>query len=137
MNGILLKFILRKNIPKPRPLKLFSDFCNDVGIPKKLKSDCTHSFCGWDSNFLHLVKKKCIVLTYSEPERTNQIYVVDLEMRDLKQHWHHKMVTKNVPKQMWVFGLQDAAKIMQFLTHRKFGWSGYEMVTGNNPDISE
>ena len=42
-------------------------------------------------------QKKGITLTYGEPERKNQIWKIDLEMRELRKRWHKKMKTKNVP----------------------------------------
>ena len=49
------------------------EFCSDVGIPEKLKSDRAPEFCGRDSEFLRNARSKGIDLTYSEPERKNQI----------------------------------------------------------------
>ena len=93
-----------------------NDFCQDVGTPEKLKSDRAPEFCGRDSAFLKNAKKKGIDLTYSEPERKNQIYKVDHEIRELKRRWHEKMSKKRVPRRLWDFGLKYSAKIMQLLS---------------------
>ena len=70
-------------------------------------------------------------MTYAEPERKNQIWKVDLEIREVKRRWHEKMRTRRVPKRLWDFGLKYAAKIMQLLPRNDLqGRTGYEEVTG-------
>ena len=115
-----------------------NDFCHDVGIPEKLASDRAPEFCGRNSEFLKNAKGKGIDLTYAEPERKNQIYKVDLEIRELRKRVHNKMRSKNVPKRLWDFCLKHSAKVMQFLPRATLnGQTGYEYVTGKTPDISE
>ncbi len=94
-----------------------SDFCNSVGVPEKLKSDRAPELIGKTSAFLVNAKNRGINFTFAEPERKNQIWKVDLEMRELGKQTHHKMKTKNVAKQLWDFNIQHSAKIMQFLPH--------------------
>ena len=50
-----------------------NDICSNVRTPEKLKSDRAPEFCGQDSAFLKNANKRGIDLTYSEPERKNQI----------------------------------------------------------------
>ena len=66
------------------------EFCDDVGIPEQLKVDRAPAFCGRNSDFLAATKKNRIQLTFTEPERVNQIWKVDQEIRELKKRWHHK-----------------------------------------------
>ena len=75
-----------------------NDFCNDFGTPEKLKSDRAPELCGRNSVFLKNAKDKGIDLSYAEPERKNQLWKVDLEIRELKRCWHNKMKSKNVPR---------------------------------------
>ena len=72
-----------------------NDFCsNDVGIPEKLASDRSPELCSRKSTFLAHAKLKGIDLKYAEPERKNQIWRVDNEIRKLKTglttRWHPK-----------------------------------------------
>ena len=115
-----------------------NEFCADVGIPEKLKSDRAPELCGRQSAFLHNAKKKGIDLTYAEPERKNQIHKVDLEIRELKKRWHHKKKTKQIPERVWDFGIKHSAEIQQILPRNSLnGRTGLEAVTGKTPDISE
>ena len=120
--------------------EFLTEFCQDVGIPANLKSDLVaKEFHGQHSEFYRFAKKRQINLTWAEAEQTNQVYAVDLEIRELKKRWHCKMVAKQVPKQMWDFGLQHSAKIMQLIPcSSPSNRTGYELVTGRRtPDISE
>jgi hypothetical protein len=47
------------------------------------------------------------------------------------------MITKKVPRRMWCYGLRYIAKLSQFIPQRADGRTGYEVVTGRTPDISE
>ena len=67
----------------------------------------------------------------------DQVYKVNNEIREMKKRWHSKMTAKNVPKRLWDFGLKHTAKIMQLLPRNPSNRTGYEMVTGKTPDISE
>ena len=90
-------------------------FCNDVGIPEKLKSDRDPEFCGKNSEFLESAKRKGIDLTYAEPERKNQIVPIDVEIRELRKCNHDKMKSTNTPRKLWGYCLLHQAKIRKFL----------------------
>jgi hypothetical protein len=115
-----------------------NEFCTDVGVPANLKSDRAGELVGRTSDFYKLARKKHINLTYAEPERKNQIWPVDLEIRELKKRVKNKMRTKNAPARVWDFCLVHQAKISQLLSRNSLrGRTGYEEVTGKTPDISE
>ena len=83
-------------------------------------------------------RKRGIDLTYPEPERKNQIWKVDLEIREMKRQWHEIMKTRRVPERLWDFGLKYSAKITLLLPRNNLqGRTGYEEVIGKTPDISE
>ena len=93
---------------------------------------------GRNTDFYKYAKKRHINLTYEEPYRKNQIWPVDLEMRELKKHVRNKMVRRNVPGRAWDFAFTHMSKIMQFIPRPSLrGQTGYEEVTGKTPDISE
>ena len=47
------------------------------------------------------------------------------------------MVTKNVPRRLWDYGIKWEAEIMSRTAHGRDGRTGYERITGDTPDISE
>ena len=137
-NGHFTEVYPREDRTSTTASATLDEFCQDVGIPEQLKSDRAPELCGRTSEFLKNAKKKGIDLTYAEPERKNQIWKVDIEIRELKKRWHQKKKTKAVPSRLWDFGAKYTAKIMQFLPRNSLnGRTGYEEVTGKTPDISE
>jgi len=113
-------------------------FCDDVGIPQRLKSDLASEFVGRNSEFSKLAKKKDIALSYAEHGREHQIWQVDVTIRELKKRWHKDMIEKKVPRRLWSYGIKYAAKVMQILPSRRLNnRTPYEVVHGHTPDISE
>ena len=87
----------------------------DVGVPIKLKSDMTDSFEGRHTEFQKELKRQSITHTFDESERKNHVWKVDIYIRELKKRWHHKMVTKNNPKSIWCFVIEQKSKMMHFI----------------------
>ena len=58
-----------------------NDFCNNVGVSEKIKSDRAPELCRRNSEFLKYAKQKEIYLTYAEPERKNQIAPIGVDIR--------------------------------------------------------
>ena len=75
-----------------------NDFYNNVSIPEKLASNKAPELCSRKTAFLANAKSKGIDLTYAKPERKNQIWRVDPEIREPKRRTHNKMVSKGIPK---------------------------------------
>lgn len=137
-NGHFTEVYPKENHTSIAASTTLNDLCNDVGTPEKLKSDRAPEFCGRDSAFLKNANKRGIDLTYTEPERKNQIWKVDHEIRELKRRYQNKMKSRKVPRRLWDFGLKHTAKILQLLPRNSLqGRTGYEEVTGKTPDISE
>ena len=113
------------------------NFCMDYGVPIRLKSDLASSFTGEHTEFLKLIRKYGINVTYSEAYRHNQLQQVDVAIRDLNRRWRHKMVKRGIPRRLWCYGLQHQAKMMQFIPRGQNDRTGYEQITGRTPDISE
>ena len=66
------------------------------------------------------------------------MYAINLEIRELKKRYHKKMRESSVPKRLWDYGVKHASKIGQFIPKNKLdGWTPWQSVTGNTPDISE
>ena len=77
----------KKKVPKNMYL---NGFCNEVGIPEKIKSYRSPYFCRQNSELLKYIKRKVIYLTYAEPEHKNQIVPIDVEISELRKHNHKK-----------------------------------------------
>lgn len=114
------------------------EFCEDVGVPEKLKSDRAPEFCGRNTDFHKVAKRKGIDLRYAEPGSKNQISPIDVEMREIRKRTDNKLKSKRAPRRLWDFCLTHQSKLRQFLPRDKLnGRTAYEQVTGKTPDISE
>jgi hypothetical protein len=78
-----------------------------------------------------------INLTYAEPYRHDQLQQIDVAIRELKRKWRQKMGSCNIPRRLWCFGLEHQARLMHFIPRGRNDRSGYEIITGKTPDISE
>lgn len=137
-NGTYAEIYPKEDNTQVSAAATLQDFCRDVGVPETLKSDRAQEFCGRDSEFKKLTRKKGIDMSYAEPGREGQVYRVDISIRELKKRWHQKMTSKNVPKRLWDFGIRHAAHVMQVLPSRSLNnRTPYEVVHGHTPDISE
>eukprot|EP01082_Thalassiosira_pseudonana_P000209 g18.t1 g18 contig1:46045-47384(+) len=112
-------------------------FIEDVGAPEGIKTDSAAEFTGRNSEFAKLCRKRSIRQTFQEAGRSNQIPRVDVQIRELRKRWQHLMITKKVQRRMWCYGLRYLAKLSQFIPQRADTRTGYEVVTGRTPDISE
>ncbi len=90
-------------------------FTEEIGIPANLKYDMAAAFVGRHTDFQRLVQRLGINLTYAEPYRHNQLQQVDVAIQELKQKWCNKMGSRNVPRQLWCFGLKHQARLMHFI----------------------
>ena len=137
-NGTFTASYPTEDNKSPKAKISLNEFCQDVGVPEKLKSDRAKEFCGRGSDFLKTAQGKGIDLTYAEPERKNEIAPVDLEIREIRKLTHQKMVANNIPERLWDFTLMHSTKVRQFLPRDKLGGrTPFESVTGKTPDISE
>ena len=112
-------------------------FSADVGVPTEVKSDLHTSFTGKHTQFQQFLRSKHIIMTNSESGRHGHTYKVDTAIRELRRRSRKKMISKNVPRRLWCLMLEWQARIMQLIPHGYNERTGYEMVTGKTPDISE
>ena len=47
------------------------------------------------------------------------------------------MTKKKVPKRLWDFGLIYESELLSWMAQGDDYWTGYEVVTGQTPDISK
>jgi hypothetical protein len=112
-------------------------FTEEIGIPANLKCNMAAAIVGQHTDFQWLVQRLGINSTYAEPYRHNQLQQVDVAIQELKQKWRNKMESRNVPRHLWCFGLEHQAHLMHFIPRGHHEQSGYKMITGKTPDISE
>jgi hypothetical protein len=125
----------KSNVDTAQTLK---DFCQDVGLPEHIKSDQASELCNSNSEFLAVARKGHINLTYAELDHSNQMWKVNVEIRELKTIYHKIMVEKKVPKRLWSYGFRQAVKTRQFLPRASLNnRAPMERVTGNTQEISE
>ncbi len=112
--------------------------CDEVGVPANLKSDMAASFfTGPHTDFQKAIRKYGIKMTFNEPYCHNQLQQVDVAIQDLKRRWRKTMTSKNIPNRLWCFGFEHQARLMQFIPRGRNERTGYKMLTGHTPGISE
>ena len=112
------------------------NFVNLVGIPVKLIADLARVQEGYYTKFIEAARKLRIMLHWAEKGRHTQNWRAEAEIGTLKRKWNSLMKRKKIPKRLWDFGLQWIAEIMSRTARGVDGRTGYEIVTGETPDIS-
>ena len=79
-------------------VQTLKDFCQDMGLPEHIMSDQASELCCTNSKFLALAKKRHIDLTYAKPDRSDQMWKVNIEIKELKKAYHKKMTERKIPK---------------------------------------
>jgi hypothetical protein len=113
------------------------DFTDDVGIPEMLMTDGAGEFTGRYTDFVKHARRMRIKLYTSEQGRKNQNHAAEREIGFLAKRWKLRMQKKKVPTRLWDYGLVYESELLSRMSRGDDGRSGYEMVTGNTPDISE
>jgi hypothetical protein len=75
------------------------------GILDSLTSDGAPEIVGPKTEFMKEVNRLKVCLKRAEVGRSNQNYAAEREIGELKKRWRNRMVRKNVPKQLWDYGL--------------------------------
>ena len=111
----------------------------DVGVMQKLHVDNAKEMVGRKTPFFKRARKEGIDLTTIEPLRPDENYGEQLVKR-AKLGSSKLMIRKKAPLRFWCYGMEyycDLSTIMVPGMYRNKGRSGYEMVFGSTPDISE
>ena len=114
-----------------------TEFSDDVGIPDTLTSDGAMEVVGPKTEFMKEVNRLKVRLKRAEVGRSNQNFAAEREIGELKKRWRNRMVSKKVPTRLWDYGLIYEAGILNRIPRGGKGRTGYEMITGETPDISE
>ena len=129
-----------KAIPQPskkytgKSLRLFS---HDIGIPDRLITDLAGEHTGRHTEFMRQIKHLDIDIHYSEKGRHKQNHKAEREIGILKQRWRTIKSQRNIPERLWDYFFEHDAEILSRMAKNNDSRSGFEMVTGNTPDISE
>ena len=111
----------------------------DVGVMPNLHTDNAPEMVGRKTPFFRRARKEGIKLTSIEPLRPDENYGETLVKR-AKILSGKLMVRKNVPLRLWCYALEYSTELSSLMVpnqYRNKGRSGYEMVFGTTPDISE
>jgi hypothetical protein len=117
--------------------KSLIEFTDDVGIPERLVTDGTTKFTGWHTEFVKEARCMRIMLHTTKQGRKNQNHAAKWDIGFLSKRWKLRMTKKKVPKCLWDFGLVYESKLLSRMARRDDWRTGYEVVTGQMPDISE
>ena len=111
----------------------------EVGVVQKLHIDNAPEMVGRKTPFFNRVCKEGIDLTTIEHLRPDENYG-EILVKKTKIRSGKLMMYRNVPLRLWCYALEypcDLESIMIPIMYRNKGRTGYEMVYGTTPDISE
>ena len=137
-NSDLLKFI-QWNLIQKTSLETLSRLIQDVGVPQKVHSDNANEMIGRSTPFFKRTRREGIDLTTIEPHRHNESYAENL-VRQIKILTSRLMQRRNVPLRLWCYAMEYACELHSLIVpgmYRNKGRTGYELVFGTTPDISE
>jgi hypothetical protein len=118
--------------------KSLIEFTDNVGIPEWLVTDgTTTEFTGRHTEFVKEARHMRIMLHTTEQGRKNQNHAAKREIGFLSKRWKLRMTKKSVPKHLWDFGLVYESELLSHMARGDDRRTGYEVVTGQTPDISE
>jgi hypothetical protein len=110
-------------------------FVNDVGIPNRLTYDGAGEQAGKGTKFHESVRHYRINDHTIEPYSPWQNRA-ETGIRILKSKWKRMMMKRQVPLRLWDFALVWISQVYT-RTATKGGRTGFEIITGDTPDISE
>ena len=111
----------------------------DVGIMQKLHTDNAPEMVGRRTPFFKRARKEGIDLTTIEPERPNENYGETL-VKIVKLGAARLMAKRRVPMRLWCYAIEYYSDLYSLTVpgmYRNKGRTGYEIVFGLTPDISE
>lgn len=110
-------------------------FVNDVGIPNRLTYDGAAEQVKRGTRFHESIRHYRINDHVIEPYSPWQNRA-ESGIRILKSKWKRMMIKRQVPKRLWDFALVWICQVYS-RSATKSGRTGYEIITGDTPDISE
>ena len=116
-----------------------SVFIQDVGVVQKLHADNANEMVGRRTPFFKKARKEGIDLTTIEPMRSNENYA-EILVKMVKIGSAKLMAERRVPMRLWCYAVEYYSDIHSLTVpgmYRNKGRTGYEIVYGTTPDISE
>ena len=116
-----------------------SVFIQDVGVVQKLHTDNAPEMVGRRTPFFKRARKEGIDLTSIEPKRPDENYG-EILVRMVKVGSARLMLRRKVPMRLWCYAMEyfcDLHSVTVPGMFRNRGRTGYEIVHGHTPDISE
>lgn len=113
-------------------------FCNEFGVPEKLRHDGAPEMVGKNTSFKVQVSKHNIQTHVSEAGLHNQSPAEGV-VRELKRKWYRTMFKKKVPAAFWDYGLRWVCETMSrthLRAHRVDGGIPLQKITGETVDIA-
>ena len=114
-------------------------FCSEFGVPEKLIMDGSKEQTGKHTTFMKKVRSEGIEYHIIEPGMHNQNPVEGV-IGQIRRRWYRTMIRKQVPKQLWDYGMRWVTEIMCLTDTAAGDLHGnipLTEVTGDTVDISE
>ena len=111
----------------------------DIGVVQKIHTDNAPEMIGRKTPFFRRARKEGIDLTTIEPMRPDENYG-EILVKKAKIMSSKLMMRRNVPLRLWCYTLEYACDLESLTVpamYRNRGRTGYEIIFGNTPDISE
>ena len=114
-------------------------FCQEFGVPERLTMDGGGEQAGRKTEFMKQVMQNRVQVHLSEPALHNQNPAEGV-IREVRKRWYCVMFKKQVPWQLWDYGMRWVCDTMQCTClqgNRIDGGILLQLVTGETVDISE
>ena len=114
-------------------------FIHNFSVPEQLTFDGSVEQVKPKTDFMKHIRDFGIDYHITEPywPQQNQAETV---IHEVKKHWFHQMVKRNVLKQLWDYGIVWACEFMSLMSNSSFNLEGrtpMEQLAWETPDISE
>ena len=107
------------------------------GIPERVTANLAGELSGRDSEFVLHAKRLNVDLKWVEKAHHVQNHRAEREIGILKQRWRRRMSESAIPARLWDYGLVYESELLTRLVQGSSERTGFELVTGQTPDISE
>ena len=134
-----IKAYLMENHNKQSVGDTLSLMIQEVGVMQKLHTDNAPEMVGRKTPFFTRARKEGIDLTTIEPLRPDENYE-EILVKKAKLKSSKLMYRKSVPLRLWCYAMDYACELESIpvpTMYRNRGRTGYEIIFGNTPDISE
>jgi hypothetical protein len=131
-NGSLTRVYPMESKQSSNIARALGEFVENVESPDKLICDFATEQTGKRNDVIKLIGRLHINLMVPAEKGwgTTQNHRAETEIRELKTKWKTRMREKQVPLQLWDFGLVYSAEVQSLLVHGSDNCRGIEKITG-------